>query len=53
VIRAVPQRDASGEASAQVFDLYGTPASSPSDSSPRRRIARSGLVPWTSMRGRG
>jgi hypothetical protein len=36
VIRAVPQREASGEASTQVFDLYGTPASSPDGSKSRR-----------------
>ena len=52
VIRSVPQRELSGGASTHVFDLYGRAASSASRSHPRRFGARSGLVPWTSLRSR-
>jgi hypothetical protein len=52
LIRAVPRSEGSEEASTQVFDLYGTPASSPRSSGPSRRVPRSGLVPWTGPRRR-
>jgi hypothetical protein len=52
VIRAVPKREPSGEASTYVFDLYGTPASWPGGSRRVRSGAKSGLVPWTGVKGR-